>query len=372
MTIRRPDQIAMHNEEGPAVIEERRYPPDENEQKIHQEARKALEERPTIHDDDFKGIYTPEEIAADQARLDEIKKAQKYPATVRAVILEHVIFSHSENSNWLTTQDRESYTVQTTEFDDKVNHTDMVVEWIEDGEIRRLAIDVTTSETNGPIAQSESQIEEEIKSGNLATVKYFKSQAEPNKVGEISGIPRVIIAMDRETIKKLCGDFVTKNPRELEYSHEQLLILEEIREQMSDQIEYALKLLFEEIEKIFVGLGQQEKAELRILLRKALSLEKDPDQLPNVLHTLENQGNLLDFLQKTPATSRYLEVIGKQRIIQDIVRNIIKEKSDSRPDMVQQAADNIEGEGNIVLRRTRDRLRNFEVPPRLLALARVA
>ena len=361
--------MAMDGETGPAINEELFHPLNKYEEQIYHEALKAETKRPTIHDPEFTAVYSAQEISADQIRVGEIKQQQNESRTMRSLILEHAIYLHSESSNWVAGKSGECYTVQTTEYDDKINHTDLVIEWVENGEVHRLAIDVTTSEMDTKIEEKERQIRDEIKSGNLSLVKYFKSEAQPDQIRKVSGIPRAIIALDRESIQRLCGDLVNKKPKDLAKNPEQLLILEEISQQMSDQIEYSLGLLLEEIETAFQHLNNEEKRELKSVLRQAISLADNPDNLLKVLETLDEQKKLLNKLERDSAINKYLKVIDRQRKIKDIVDQIITEK-EKGGEVQAPAAELLEK--NIVLRRVNSRLAKFEVPPHLEDLLEAA
>ncbi len=293
--------------------------------------------------------------------MDEIKQKEG-AKTVRSVILEYVIYHHAESSDWIAGNSGECYTVETTEYDDRVNHTDLVVEWKIGGRIYRLAIDVTSSETDRVVSRKEQSIRHEIESGNLTTIKYFESQAEPKKVGKIQGIPRAIVAFDRDSIQKLCGNLVNKKPRELAHNPEQLLILEEISKQMSDQIEYALSLILEEVERIFARLNQEEKRELKAVLKETILLAKNPENLARVLATLDQQSKLLGKLQGYPTIKKYLGVIARQREIQIIANGITEEKEKSG--QVETPTADMR-EKNVVLRRVNSHLREFDIPPHL-------
>ena len=95
--------------------------------------------------DDFSDIYSREKIEDDKNELAEIKKKHQYEKTERSIILETVLTKHIEQSNWIG---ENCYVVQTSKYDDVINHTDLIVEFEREknDEATRLAIDVTTSE----------------------------------------------------------------------------------------------------------------------------------------------------------------------------------------------------------------------------------
>ncbi|MFA6215721.1 MAG: hypothetical protein WC768_04075 [Patescibacteria group bacterium] len=368
MGFRRPDQAAMSSETGPAVNEEYYHPLNKAEEEVYRQALSAENQRPKIIDDDkgnnseFAEVFSAEVRALDQGKVERIKRQQEGSRTMRSSILEYIIHHHAEASDWVAGKSGECYTSQTTEFDDIFNHTDMVFEWSRDGKIYRLAVDVTSSEKDERIQEKEAQIRKEIEAGTLGSIKYFKSQIEPEKIGRITNVPKVIIAFSREMIQRLCGDLATKKPKELAKSPEQLLILEEISQQMTDQIEYALGLILEETEKIFLELNQREQRELKAVLRETVLLAQNPENLAKVLATLDQQSNLLGKLQSHPTIRKYLSGINRQREIQTIVNGIIEEKEKSGEVQAPAASSR---ENNIVLKRVKSRLTNFGIPPGL-------
>lgn len=368
----RPDQAAMRNEENEiwnskdaATHEKKRYPLDKNEQEILKRAKKMEKSRPVLGD--FVNDQNKNEIARNQAWLEKTKKNFQ-EKTDRATILEYAILDQAERSNWLG---ENCYTIETTEYDDTANQVDFVVEWEEDGEIVRLAVDVTTSESADVLWKKESMIQEGIESGKMAQVKYFQSEIDPDTKGTISGIPHVVIAMNKEGIQSLAKDLVTKKPIELAKSPEQLLILKEISVQMTDQIEMALDLLLKESSHVLGQIQGEERQELYEVLREASSLAKNPENLPKVLDTLESKKKLLSQLRGFPSVPKYLNAIDRQRKILTITDRLIQEKSGSLDqEVVKQAA--AKEKGNIVLSRTRSHLSLFHLPPRFQELIQAA
>ncbi len=260
-----PREAAARGWEGAKNVEGEKYPLIDEEKEVLKMAKK--EPRPEIQD--FTDVYPQEEVSADKQWLEQQRTREVEVAkTSRGKILETIIRRQAELSNWLGDN---CHTVATTEYDDRANHVDFVVEWEKpDGQICRLAVDITTTEDPGIVNKKEELIEEEIERGTLTTVKYFESEADQTK-GKIEQLPRVVLAVDRQSIQKLCKDLVREKPKELAKSPEQLLLLKEIRLQMVDQIEYAFALLLENLDQQFKFFSPEEKQELRKLAKSGIS-----------------------------------------------------------------------------------------------------
>lgn len=148
----------------------------------------------------FSDIYSLEEIAEDQtavakthAGLLEISEQEK-EVRLGSKVLEMV--TRDFGNAWLPGNFSKA-----SEYDDRFNHTDLVWELAgENGEIQRVAIDVTSS-----AADYKSKIEEAYldlsTSNKFQTVKYFVSD-----MAELSGkieAPRIIIGIDRDKLVRL-------------------------------------------------------------------------------------------------------------------------------------------------------------------------
>lgn len=345
----------IHHLEGAADYEEEHYPLDENEEAVFKKALAAEKNRPTLDEFDSPNLEK------DKIWLAEQRKKRRQEKTKRSRILEYAIIDQIERSNWLG---ENGMTYETTEYDDRRNHTDLVFVLEKNGKIYYLAIDVTSSENDQKLWEKEATIKKEIESGQLTHIKYFKDK---NQKMELKNIPRVILALDRAGIQRLCGDLVKKKPIELAKSPEQILILEQIRDSMSDQIEYALNLLLSEISHVLRYLDKEDKEELITVLKEARHLAQKPENLPHVLGTLEDQKKLLSKLRGFPSITRYLNVISRQKAIYGIAQNLIEKKSG---EISQPAAET--REQNIVLRHTRSNLQQFHLPPQVDRLAEAA
>ena len=370
MGIRRPDQMAMSHEHSVAASEENYHPLTQIEEDVFFKFVLPREKgRPTIQDEDFFSTYSRAEVAKDQSWLDRITANDiNEPKTQRSRTLETAMMHYAESADWisLNPETGESYAIPTTEYDDDVNHIDFVMEWQYKGQVYRLGIDATTSESGETLTKKENKIQEEIKRGKLGTVKYLISQARPEFQGRISKLPRVVLAVNRELLQELCQDLITKKPAELADNPVQFLLLEQIRESMSDQIKYALSLLLDRLEKKLNGFNEKSQKQLIPLLQNIEKLSQEPENLTQVLTILEQHKELFDNL---PAAEKYLTIIDKLEEIRLIAQKIIEEKSGllKQPEVAKEAA--LQAANNIVLLRTKARASQFRLPAGLRDLA---
>lgn len=325
MAFRNPREAMMFGSERIATAEEERFPLCNEERELLQKARKKSREieRPTISD--FVGKVNESERRIDSEWLQRQQSRQEEQAkTGRAEILESIIKDSIELSDWMGGN---CYTAETSEYDDRANHTDFVIEWEgEDGEITRLAVDITSAEDDEVIRKKEGYIKRELQRGHMTKLKYFRSEAAPDFEGTITGIPRIVLAIEKEGVQDLSKDIVNKNPREIAKNPEQLLLLEQVRRQMLDQVEYSLSLVLEKISNNMSSLDQEEQDELKALAQSAINLEQSPDTISDVLAVMDEKEKLTIKLGFDREIKKYLEAIKKQRQILEITNGLIEEK----------------------------------------------
>jgi len=221
--------------------------------------------REGIKMDDFSDIYSEIKIKRDKNRVAEIKEEFRSSKTERSEILEAILAGQIEQANWFG---ENCSTVRASEYDDLVNHTDLVAEFEEGGKSVRLALDVTTSQDKDTLADKIDSIKKEINRGRLTSLEYYLSEeTEPPTKGRLEMVPRVIIGTDREGVKEL-SDLVKKIIRrekgsnlELANSQAQIEFLAEVKEQLEYFIDYA------QGKKAASSLINQQKMVLKIIER---------------------------------------------------------------------------------------------------------
>ena len=231
--------------------------------------RQKFLEYPQIPFEEFGDIYTPEQIAADREELEKIKEKVynrtetsmttdgKSASEIEAAIAgakirkkqskqEEALFAKQiEQWGWLGFAE----TARTGEYDDWLNHTDLVAQWETDdpnNEHLHLSIDLTVAAeemVTDVLRKKQSKIDKEIQTGTLTTVKY----ADPDVVEQhpLKNIPSVIVGTTHEELARIKA-LAQKNAeaqkgnaearQRLTNEHLQLQFLEQIENQLTKQV----------------------------------------------------------------------------------------------------------------------------------------
>lgn len=231
---------------------------------------------------EFSDVYSEQEINIDQQRLDKLKK-DHIEKTERAEILEAVLAEQIEKANWLG---EDCYIIQTSEYDDVINHTDLVAEFRDKNETIRIAIDVTTSEDNSVLDKKTDYIKKEIDKGKIADIKYYLfKEDEPQVKGKTEMDARVIIGTDKKGVmgvSELVAKVVKKEKgsnKELANFYMQIDFLEEIEEQLEYYINYAKSNYHTDASPVVKKQAKALKLISKILENKKRSLSL-PQQAP--------------------------------------------------------------------------------------------
>lgn len=190
--------------------------------------------------DEFSDLYNLDEIANDKRLVLEKRKKSIKDYSQRGEMLETILAEFSDMSEWFG----EMSSQKTTEFDDRVNMTDVVLEGeTDDGKDIYLAIDCTISQNLNQINKKIDGIIEKINSDELTTIKYFQSEQDPSKKGMLKFVPRVIIALDPQRMDEVCKEVlpVINGERggktKLARSYLQIFFLRQIEAQLAKQRE---------------------------------------------------------------------------------------------------------------------------------------
>jgi hypothetical protein len=194
---------------------------------------------------DFSSVYGQETIKRDEETVKKLENKFSARNTSEedkmkkkfATIFESVFNTHAELSEWLGSS---AYITPAATYDDYVNHIDMIAEFEEEAfgnSHLALGIDVTFSNKLGDKFR---RIKDEITTGELAVVKYFKSNNE-DFIGQLANIPRVVIAIDPKTITELVELSAGKKNSEMANHWIQFQILEQLLVQIRFFSKYAEK-----------------------------------------------------------------------------------------------------------------------------------
>ncbi len=205
--------------------------------------------------EEFEGLYDPRMIERDKKevlRLEDLfeKDAKANPEaevwSKRGKLFEAMVNNQIEESNWLG---ESAEVIIPSKYDDYINKIDSILEFDAEGTLSHLALAIDVTKSLDEIQKKLSQIKKSIDSGELSTIKYFRSQTER---GEKTAIPRVVVGADQKTMNELAELLLRfrlsrgKNSEEfkktraiLEKHPVQLQILLEIRHQLSAFKKYA-------------------------------------------------------------------------------------------------------------------------------------
>lgn len=171
--------------------------------------------QPRIEPKDFMDIYDKQAIFADLKKVEELKahfteitksKPQESEANeynkILSEIMELIIIEHGELSDWFGP---DAHLVQTSEADDLLNHTDLILVFGEDDKNPiALTIDVTSAKDTSVldakiVATSQRAL---ARRADQRTVKYYQSPVDPDTKGAVEAIP-VVVGFSQETAKNV-------------------------------------------------------------------------------------------------------------------------------------------------------------------------
>ncbi|MFM2423622.1 MAG: hypothetical protein RLZZ70_7 [Candidatus Parcubacteria bacterium] len=216
---------------------------------LHAECAKRLKAA-AIKRSDFSGMYDQKSLNEDAAYVRYCeqqfalakKQAESHPSQMDiedtkkiSEVLEYLIFSGINNANWIPF----TQAIKTSDYDDYKHKIDLVLEFVSKATTGHigLGIDVTFS---NDIDKKLKTIKDEIdnydgKNNQLGKVKYYHSK-QSGKQEELSGIPRVVVAIDIDVLDDLIQSRDQKNHI---IRH---IIITEIIEQLHVFAEYAQRV----------------------------------------------------------------------------------------------------------------------------------
>lgn len=195
---------------------------------------------------DFQDLYGQEQVAKDLAAVG-VKEAEfavmddpeEKDYRKLGLILEAIIHEQSELSDWLGPS---VATMKTSRYDDIFNGVDGIFELVrEDRGFAHLAfgVDVTYSVN---VKKKLARIRrEDIQGGALSKVKYFASSRMRFR-GELSGIPRVVVGLDRHNLYDVVERWTQGSKTSLNKHPVGSILREQIRIQLHAFAEYAAKI----------------------------------------------------------------------------------------------------------------------------------
>jgi hypothetical protein len=207
-----------------------------------------------IQEDEFVGVYSANDIAADRAevaRLERIFSQRDTPEEVNtkkiADVLEAIVLMQSEMNEWLGS----ATTLRTSKFDDYKNKVDMLAEWShpEDGSrVLALAVDVTFGSTS--VEKKLSEIRDEINSGTLGKVRYFRD-SDNQFMGTRNNVPRTVIGISQPMVEELAQLWLANDNKALAKHSVQRQFLVQIVHQLTTMRDYAARIGKDDVVKAY-------------------------------------------------------------------------------------------------------------------------
>lgn len=149
--------------------------------------------------DDFADLYKSSILASDEEAISRKKSHFEHEAGTRAQILEAILGTQIELSDWFGP---DAQTLPTSEYDDLFNGVDMAVEFADQGSYQHLAMSIDATSNPDAVGTKLDRIKEHILKGELTQIKYFVSERLHFR-GEQNNVPYVIVGADTETIREL-------------------------------------------------------------------------------------------------------------------------------------------------------------------------
>lgn len=199
----------------------------------------------------FDSVYGSDAVARDTEYVRSMKAKFGSEDEVHkkyADVFEAIFYENAEMSNWLG---ENTHTVLTSEFDDIKNGMDVLVR-LNDASRSfpyvGMGIDVTFGRNS--VEKKINRVFGEIEKGQLGTVRYFMDPDYAQFKGELSGMPHIIVGVERRHVIELAGQWLRGEKRKLGENPIQLVVLQQIMAQLKAFRDYA------------DGLGRQDLVEI--------------------------------------------------------------------------------------------------------------
>lgn len=241
---------------------------------IDKNAEKIVKEKEEyrILEDSFHDIYEDSEIESDKKYVLEMKKKFRENETREsektktiANAIEIIINDQIELADWLG---EETYTYQTSEYDDIRNGIDAVLEFINEDEENNqtflgIAFDITYK---NDVAKKFLRIKKEIDEHKNKGIKYFQSENTDYK-GPIENIPRLVIGLDIKSGEELIELYCENRNKELSKHFFQFELIDELLYQLDIFIKYSEKvgneeasILYKEIKEKIIKIKKEKES----------------------------------------------------------------------------------------------------------------
>jgi len=150
-----------------------------------------------------------ERLDQDKASVERKKAAIKRDGTEptkKACILEAIFAQQIELSNWLG---QNILTIVPAEYDDLFHGVDLALEVSKDENTEYLALGIDATSSSIAIRAKLKKIKEYIANGTLTMMEYFHSENRPDFYGVMKNIPQVVIGIEGRNIQELSELWMT-------------------------------------------------------------------------------------------------------------------------------------------------------------------
>jgi len=181
--------------------------------KLSEEERKAWRllmkrhRNSSIKPEDFSDLYDNQAIKKDldyvqtmEGIFEQKNNSDKESFERRGELLEALLSEGIRSGRWLGA---DTMPIIPSRYDDIANGIDLVLEMLSKEGFSHLALNIDMTSSAESAENKLTAIRKTISEGKLSKVKYFKSE-KANIRGQIENIPKVIIGIDPEHIRKLC------------------------------------------------------------------------------------------------------------------------------------------------------------------------
>lgn len=203
----------------------------------HEVFKEYLEKDNRLREDDFVALwkkdpvfyaaYSPENIAKDKAKIEEMKNSANFEKEGNyAIVLENMFADVVEKGKFFG-EGRYAVT-QLSEFDDKAidgAHCDCLLELEVDGAILSLGIDLTTAQNYNTLNEKRKKCIKGAKDGKFSSIKYGKSGLS-DAMGRVNMVPVVVAGLDKDTVADLCAAMGRGDDLSAHYA--KIIVLDEI------------------------------------------------------------------------------------------------------------------------------------------------
>jgi len=182
-----------------------------------------------IRPDDFRDVFSREEIERDKAKVRGYEQKfaaddAAHPEKERTMgrIIEALIYDQVKNNGWFGS---DTSILHASKYDDFVNGVDCITTHRDKGATAYLALGIDATITSHP-GNKFQRIREDLLGGALGKIKYFKTEEDHKPLKR--DVPHVVVGASPQTLKEVLSLRADGDAERLKSHPVQLLFLAEI------------------------------------------------------------------------------------------------------------------------------------------------